>query len=83
MEKSEQVGTRILTFNQFFQMIEDSYSAGYNWCVDTIKMSSQHSQLSNDLEINKAQWITFEFGWLFDPLRMVSSSSCCVLETTE
>ena len=35
-------------------MIEDSYSAGYNWCVDTIKMSSQHSQLANDLEINKA-----------------------------
>ena len=31
-----------------------SYSAGYNWCVDTIKMSPQHSQLSNDLEINKA-----------------------------
>ena len=37
-----------------FQMIEDSFSSGYNWCVDTIKMSSQHSQLANDLEINKA-----------------------------
>ena len=35
-------------------MIEDSFSAGYNWCVDTIKMSAQHSQLANDLEINKA-----------------------------
>lgn len=35
-------------------MIEDSFSSGYNWCVDTIKMSSQHSQLANDLEINKA-----------------------------
>lgn len=34
-------------------MIEDSFSSGYNWCVDTIKMS-QHSQLANDLEINKA-----------------------------
>ena len=34
--------------------IGHSYSAGYNWCVDTIKMSPQHSQLSNDLEINKA-----------------------------
>jgi intraflagellar transport protein 88 len=34
-------------------MIEDSFSAGYNWCVDAIKMS-QHSQLANDLEINKA-----------------------------
>ena len=34
-------------------MIEDSFTAGYNWCVDTIKMS-QHSQLANDLEINKA-----------------------------
>ncbi len=36
-----------------FQMIEESFSSGYNWCVDTIKMS-QHSQLANDLEINKA-----------------------------
>ena len=35
-------------------MVEDSFSAGYNWCVDTIKMSQQHSQLANDLEINKA-----------------------------
>ena len=35
-------------------MIEDSFSAGYHWCVDTIKMSPQHSQLANDLEINKA-----------------------------
>jgi hypothetical protein len=35
-------------------MIEDSFSSGYNWCVDTIKMSTQHSQLANDLEINKA-----------------------------
>lgn len=34
-------------------MIEDTFSAGYNWCVDAIKMS-QHSQLANDLEINKA-----------------------------
>ena len=34
-------------------MIEESFSSGYNWCVDTIKMS-QHSQLANDLEINKA-----------------------------
>ena len=34
-------------------MVEDTFSAGYNWCVDTIKMS-QHSQLANDLEINKA-----------------------------
>ena len=34
-------------------MIDDSFSSGYNWCVDSIKMS-QHSQLANDLEINKA-----------------------------
>ena len=34
-------------------VIEDNFSAGYNWCVDTIKMSA-HSQLANDLEINKA-----------------------------
>ena len=34
-------------------MIEETFTAGYNWCVDTIKMS-QHSQLANDLEINKA-----------------------------
>lgn len=34
-------------------MIEDTFSNGYNWCVEEIKMS-QHSQLANDLEINKA-----------------------------
>ena len=34
-------------------VIEETFSSGYNWCVDTIKMSS-HSQLANDLEINKA-----------------------------
>ncbi len=35
------------------KMVEDTFSAGYNWCVEAIKMS-QHSQLANDLEINKA-----------------------------
>ena len=34
-------------------VIEETFSAGYNWCVDTIKLSA-HSQLANDLEINKA-----------------------------
>merc|ERR1712088_429679 len=34
-------------------VIEETFSLGYNWCVDTIKLST-HSQLANDLEINKA-----------------------------
>lgn len=34
-------------------VIEDTFSAGYNWCVDAIKVSS-HSFLASDLEINKA-----------------------------
>ena len=34
-------------------VIEENFSEGYDWCVDTIKMSA-HSQLANDLEINKA-----------------------------
>jgi intraflagellar transport protein 88 len=34
-------------------VIEDTFSLGYNWCVDTIKLSI-HSQLASDLEINKA-----------------------------
>ena len=52
-------------------MIEDSFSAGYNWCVDTIKMSSQHSQLANDLEINKAVMFLRqkEFGAAVDTLK--------------
>ena len=45
-------------------MIEDSFTAGYNWCVDTIKMS-QHSQLANDLEINKAvMYLKQKVGWI-------------------
>lgn len=34
-------------------VIEENFSLGYSWCVDTIKMST-HAQLANDLEINKA-----------------------------
>ncbi|CAL4120134.1 unnamed protein product, partial [Meganyctiphanes norvegica] len=34
-------------------VIESTFSAGYNWCVDTIKQS-QYADLANDLEINKA-----------------------------
>ena len=45
---------KTLHVSSHFQLVEDSFSSGYNWCVDTIKMSSQHSQLANDLEINKA-----------------------------
>ena len=52
-------------------MIEDSFSAGYNWCVDTIKMSTQHSQLANDLEINKAVMFLRQkdFGSAIDTLK--------------
>ncbi|XP_064098521.1 intraflagellar transport protein 88 homolog isoform X1 [Macrobrachium nipponense] len=34
-------------------VIEGTFSAGYNWCVDAIK-NSQYADLANDLEINKA-----------------------------
>nr|CAD7458130.1 unnamed protein product [Timema tahoe] len=34
-------------------VIEDSFSTGYNWCVETIK-ASNYAPLANDLEINKA-----------------------------
>ncbi|XP_042208786.1 intraflagellar transport protein 88 homolog isoform X2 [Homarus americanus] len=34
-------------------VIENSFSDGYNWCVDAIK-NSQYVDLANDLEINKA-----------------------------
>ncbi|CAH0385131.1 unnamed protein product [Bemisia tabaci] len=34
-------------------VIGDSYSAGYNWCLDAIK-SSLYAPLAGDLEINKA-----------------------------
>ncbi|XP_045130725.1 intraflagellar transport protein 88 homolog isoform X2 [Portunus trituberculatus] len=34
-------------------VIESTFSAGYNWCVDAIK-NSQYADLANDLEINKA-----------------------------
>ncbi|XP_046992118.1 intraflagellar transport protein 88 homolog isoform X2 [Schistocerca americana] len=34
-------------------VIEDTFSAGYSWCVDTIK-ASNYGALSYDLEINKA-----------------------------
>ncbi|KAK7867313.1 hypothetical protein R5R35_002130 [Gryllus longicercus] len=34
-------------------VIEDSFSSGYDWCVDAIK-ASVYASLANDLEINKA-----------------------------
>ncbi|XP_042866439.1 intraflagellar transport protein 88 homolog isoform X1 [Penaeus japonicus] len=34
-------------------VIENTFSEGYNWCVDAIK-NSQYADLANDLEINKA-----------------------------
>ena len=56
MHSGDRVGLKARTNlnDMAFQVIEDTFSSGYNWCVDTIKMSSQHSQLANDLEINKA-----------------------------
>ncbi|XP_031439050.1 intraflagellar transport protein 88 homolog isoform X6 [Clupea harengus] len=33
--------------------IENSFAAGFDWCVDMVK-SSQYVELANDLEINKA-----------------------------
>ncbi|XP_068123033.1 intraflagellar transport protein 88 homolog isoform X2 [Hyperolius riggenbachi] len=34
-------------------VIESSFDAGYDWCVDVVK-TSQYVELANDLEINKA-----------------------------
>ncbi|XP_061648469.1 intraflagellar transport protein 88 homolog isoform X1 [Phyllopteryx taeniolatus] len=34
-------------------VIESSFAAGFDWCVDMVK-SSQYVELANDLEINKA-----------------------------
>ncbi|CAG0923155.1 unnamed protein product, partial [Notodromas monacha] len=34
-------------------VIEETFTDGYNWCVEAIK-SSVHADLANDLEINKA-----------------------------
>nr|DBA32669.1 TPA: hypothetical protein GDO54_000444 [Pyxicephalus adspersus] len=34
-------------------VIENSFDAGYDWCVDAVK-TSQYVELANDLEINKA-----------------------------
>lgn len=33
--------------------IEDDFSAGYNWCIDQVKMTA-YNELANDLEIDKA-----------------------------
>ena len=33
--------------------IEQSFSAGFDWCVDCVKQSP-YTELANDLEINKA-----------------------------
>ena len=53
-EKRQEAEHFILTAAKLISpAIEDNFSAGYNWCVDTIKRST-HSQLANDLEINKA-----------------------------
>ncbi|XP_069680565.1 intraflagellar transport protein 88 homolog [Periplaneta americana] len=51
-------------------VIEDSFSAGYNWCVDAIK-GSNHSSLASDLEINKAVMYLKqkEFSQAVDTLR--------------
>ena len=34
-------------------VIEETFTDGYNWCVEAIK-SSVHADFANDLEINKA-----------------------------
>ncbi|XP_063223516.1 intraflagellar transport protein 88 homolog isoform X2 [Bacillus rossius redtenbacheri] len=34
-------------------VIEDTFTAGYNWCVETIKVSN-YAPLASDLEVNKA-----------------------------
>jgi len=34
-------------------VIEPSYTAGYNWCIDQVK-SSQYMELAHSLDIDKA-----------------------------
>ena len=61
---------------------EDGFSSGYNWCVDAIKMS-QHSQLANDLEINKAVMYLRQkdFGNAVDTLKAFEKQDTKVAST--
>ena len=63
-------------------MIENTFTEGYNWCVETIKMS-QHSQLANDLEINKAVMYLKqkEFGLAVDTLKTFGKQETKVAST--
>ena len=41
-------------------VIEDSFTAGYNWCVDTIKMSSHAQELHSKQQIiNGIYWLSY------------------------
>ncbi|XP_015111353.1 intraflagellar transport protein 88 homolog [Diachasma alloeum] len=52
-------------------VIEDTLTAGFAWCVDTMK-SSAYSSLAADLEINKAMVFLYnrEIGLAIDTLKM-------------
>ncbi|XP_076068805.1 intraflagellar transport protein 88-like protein nompB isoform X2 [Oratosquilla oratoria] len=53
-QMKEEAERSILTAAKLISpVIETTFSAGYNWCVDAIK-GSQYADLANDLEINKA-----------------------------
>uniref|UniRef100_A0A0K2V4U7 Intraflagellar transport protein 88 homolog [Monodelphis domestica] n=1 Tax=Lepeophtheirus salmonis TaxID=72036 RepID=A0A0K2V4U7_LEPSM len=63
-------------------MIEDNYTQGYNWCVDSIKKSAI-SQLANDLEINKAVMYLKqkEFGQAVETLQAFEKQETKVAST--
>ncbi|XKL66407.1 hypothetical protein PGB90_009827 [Kerria lacca] len=56
IEKIRQEGEKsiITASNLISPIIEETYAAGFNWCLEMIKNSEYFSSLSGDLEINKA-----------------------------
>lgn len=52
--RSEAEKNVITASNLISPVIEETYAAGFNWCLEMIKNSSHFSSLSGDLEINKA-----------------------------
>ncbi|XP_067008666.2 intraflagellar transport protein 88 homolog isoform X2 [Anabrus simplex] len=63
-------------------VIEDSFSAGYDWCVDAIK-SSNYAILANDLEINRAVMYLRqkEFSLAIDTLKTFEKKETKVAST--
>ena len=81
-KRSESEHNILMAAKLIAPMIEESFSSGYNWCVDTIKLS-QHSQLANDLEINKAVMYLKQkdFGNAIDTLKTFEKQETKVAST--